>query len=247
MVRCRKLPTALPTCPRPSFASRRQGMGSRLSPPLLLVARCSRALHFSHLIGRKTGSSKRPVVSASRSHSWRCGKRVTARSCERAGAAWKLTRTWRQGTVELRVPSNATSLVSGAHITSRHNHSTATSESAATNYAICFSSRRHRRKQCFSNSKVEKGPQLPETEITHHGVAACHSQNFIKLAPVNTDNRTQLGMTFGENSDTCTHVFYSKWWTSLPLHFQHRPSCWFHSVLSRIRSSFPGPLPWTGI
>ena len=27
-----------------------------------------------------------------------------------------------------------------------------------------------------------------------------------------------------------------EWWTSLPLHFQNRPSCWFHSVLSRIRN-----------
>ena len=155
----------------------------------------SRTLHFTHLIGRKTGSAKRPVVSASHSHSWRCGKRVTARSCERAGAAWKLTRNRRQATVELRVPSNTTSLVSGAQITSGLNHSTATSGSAAPNYAFCSSSRRHRRKQFFSNSKAEKGAQPLETEITHHGVAACHSQNFIKLAPVNTDNRTRLGMT----------------------------------------------------
>ena len=237
MVRCRKLPTAFklahghrlpPVLETPGYGitpSTAAAVGGSLS---------SRALHFTHLIGRKTGSSKRSVVSASRSHSWRCGKRVTARSCERAGAAWKLTRNWRQGTVELRVPSNDTSAVQQLR-----------GQLQITQYV--FSSRRHRRKQCFSNSKAEKGPRLPETEITHLGVAACHSQNFIKLAPVNTDNRTRLGMTFGENSGTCTHVFYSKWWTSLPLHFQHRPSCWFHSVLSRIRSSFPGLLPWTGI
>ena len=47
----------------------------------------------------------------------------------------------------------------------------------------------------FSNSKAEKGAQPLGTEKTHHGVAACHSQNFIKLAPVNTDNRTRFGMT----------------------------------------------------
>ena len=139
----------------------------------------SRTLHFAHLIGRKTGSAKRPVVSASPIHSWRSGKRVTAWSCERPRAAWKLTRNRRQGTVELRVQSILLSLVSGAQITSRLNRSTATSGSGATNYAICFSSRRHRRKQCFFRiQKAERGPQLPQTEVTHHGVAACHSQKF---------------------------------------------------------------------
>ena len=121
------------------------------------------------------------------------------------------------------MPSNATSLVSGAQITSGRNHSTAASGSAATNYATCFSSRRHRRKHCLSNSKAEKGTQLPETEITHHGVAACHSQNFIKLALVNTDTRKRLGMTFGENSGTCTHVFHSKWFTVSRFHQRYIP------------------------
>ena len=111
MVRCRKLPTRRsPTwsegCQSSTTDAFQLALGHRLppglktpgygiTPPTAAVvggSLSSRTLQFAHLIARKTGSAKRPVVSASRSHSWRCGKRVTARSCERARAAWKLTR-----------------------------------------------------------------------------------------------------------------------------------------------------------
>ena len=62
----------------------------------LLVRWSSGHHHSIHSTDRKTGTARRPVHSATRSHSRNRGKRVVTRSCKRAKAAWQQRRLRRE-------------------------------------------------------------------------------------------------------------------------------------------------------
>ena len=151
--RC-QLPPNLLTAIACLQAWRHQGMGSRLPPPLQLVARWDPEHSIS-----LTWSPERPDL---RSAELFQPLAVILGAVGRGslhGRASGLGQPGNSHGIGVRALLSfgchqiLLSLVSGAQITSRLDRLTATSGSGATNYAVCLSSRTHRWKQCFFEFK----------------------------------------------------------------------------------------------